>query len=1192
MVQLRWWIGGLVVLVSSTAAGGNLCAPPVASLKQLSVVETTTAADRAFAKSLGPVVADHGHYVVVSGLAKAGRQALPGQFIESRVRPLDTRIELRNLSFDPASDVPDAVRAACAGVKTDSEAVFVLQLAAPASDATLADLSKRGLDVLQYLPQQAFLVKARRSAVEAAADLSTVRWVGVLPAAAKLAPALDWVFAAESDKPSGNFGKSTKAPYDIAVLESFSLESVRQTVEQLGSQPEVISQAILPNNYFNVLRVFLAPEDLKPVSALPGVIAIDPYIAPTREDERAAQIVAGNFVGNVLNAPGYNPLTQFGVTGIGVTVAVVDDGVGIPGDGGFYVTNANTVNGPLRGATAGAQGHGHLQASIIAGTAPFSTLDPTGYNYGLGIAPNAHIVNIPFLRFGYSGLEADTANDAVTTPGPNGVISNLSNNSWGSGTNGNAYDALAAQFDGFVRDASSAASIDPLSIIFSAGNQGTNGLTRPKVAKNVITVASSDNLRTEIDPAANNLEEVSDFSSRGLAADGRVKPDITAPGQGVTGGRSGPDVLFGNIDANHRWSSGTSHAAPQVAGAAALFTQWWKMGNAGANPSPAMVKAALLNGATEMTGSTTAAAIPNGTEGWGRVNLRRVLNTGIATQYIDQTTTLQNVGNASTFVGTVASTAAPIRVSLVWTDPPAVADPALVNNLDLEVSVGGNTYRGNVFAAGVSTAGGIADTRNNVEQVLLPAGTAAGSPISVRVRATALNGDGVLGNADATDQHYALVVHNANAGSLPVISTAGASLATGSCTPNNGAIDPTEVVTVDFSLQNVGLANTTNLVATLQSGGGVGSPSAAQSYGSVVAGGAAVTRPFTFTASGSCGGTITATLALQDGPLNLGTVSFNFTLGAAANATLSFSNTVPIVIPGVGTANPYPSNISVSGMSGTVSEVVVTLNGFTHTFPDDVDVLLVGPGGQRVIIMSDVGGPGDVANVSLNLRDSAASAMPDAGPLVSGTFRPTNINAIGADTFNAPAPGAPYGTALSEFNGTNPNGIWSLYVLDDLSGDSGSFVSWSISVTAQVPVCATNCTATSDVSVTLSDSPDPVAPGAALTYVATLTNSGPASANGASISLPLPAPTIFVSAVASDGGTCSGGATVVCTWAGAVPASATRTATIVATVRSTASGTLNATVTAGATNDSNNSNNTASASTAVSRRRIVPPPGP
>ncbi|MCV4872141.1 S8 family serine peptidase, partial [Escherichia coli] len=89
--------------------------------------------------------------------------------------------------------------------------------------------------------------------------------------------------------------------------------------------------------------------------------------------------------------------------------------------------------------------------------------------------------------------------------------------------------------------ASSGGGIDPLTIIFSAGNSGTSGLTRPKVAKNVISVAASENLRPTLPNsggstgAADNLEQIPDFSSRGLAADGRIKPDVTAPGDAVTG---------------------------------------------------------------------------------------------------------------------------------------------------------------------------------------------------------------------------------------------------------------------------------------------------------------------------------------------------------------------------------------------------------------------------------------------------------------------------------------------------------------------------------------------------------------------------------------------------------------------------------------------------------------------------------
>jgi putative transposon-encoded protein len=101
-----------------------------------------------------------------------------------------------------------------------------------------------------------------------------------------------------------------------------------------------------------------------------------------------------------------------------------------------------------------------------------------------------------------------------------------------------------------------------------------------------------------------------------------------------------------------------------------------------------------------------------------------------------------------------------VRVTLVWTDPPGSGNPALVNNLDLTVNVGGNVYRGNVFTGGVSTTGGSPSTIDNVENVFLPAGIPAGTTFSISVSAVALNGDGILGNADTTDQHFSLVGYN------------------------------------------------------------------------------------------------------------------------------------------------------------------------------------------------------------------------------------------------------------------------------------------------------------------------------------------------------------------------------------------------------------------------------------------------
>lgn len=303
-----------------------------------------------------------------------------------------------------------------------------------------------------------------------------------------------------------------------------------------------------------------------------------------------------------------------------------------------------------------------------------------------------------------------------------------------------------------------------------------------------------------------------------------------------------------------------------------------------------------------------------------------------------------------------------------------------------------------------------------------------------------------------------------------------------SVSPANNAADPEETVTVNLSLVNVGGSSTSNLVATLQPTGGVAGPSGPQTYGVVVNSGPAVTRPFTFTAQGTCGSTITLTLALQDGPTSLGTVTYTMQLGTtSAGSPTPFSNPATVTIPASGTgastgapATPYPSNIVVSGLTGTILKVTVNLNNLNHTFPSDVDMLLVGPGGQNLIIMSDVIGGTDWVNINYTLDDAAATAIPGSGTPASGTFKPTNITT--GDVFPAPAPAGPYsnpttaGTATfaSVFNGTNPNGTWSLYVVDDASTDIGTMGGWTINITTAQPVCnSQSCTITAPTSMTI-----------------------------------------------------------------------------------------------------------------------------
>ena len=163
-----------------------------------------------------------------------------------------------------------------------------------------------------------------------------------------------------------------------------------------------------------------------------------------------------------------------------------------------------------------------------------------------------------------------------------------------------------------------------------------------------------------------------------------------------------------------------------------------------------------------------------------------------------------------------------------------------------------------------------------------------------------------------------------------------------------------------------------------------------------------------------------------------------------------FSNPAVITINDattIGIGNAYPSTISVAGMTGTVTSVTVTLNNLTSTFLDDTDILLAAPNGNNLILVSDVGGSDDITNTYITLDDAAAAALPDGTKVITGTFRPTNIGT--GDTFPAPAPAPSANTTLAAaFNGIDPNGAWSLYMVDDLGADMGVLGNgWALTVT-------------------------------------------------------------------------------------------------------------------------------------------------
>lgn len=726
--------------------------------------------DRASAARMGEIVQDYGSFVIIS---KDREVKAKGYGLQEQ--SLETTVNLPGGSFDPLKQAPQGSLRLGPAATAPGKGYYVLQFGATATDEWLRSIANTGVDVLQYVAHNAYLVYGGSEAISLAADHSRVRWIGQYLPEQKLTR----VFRKQVDAAAGKsrpergvtpiqLTKKKTAIFDVAVFSRADLNSVASELQRSFGKG-YLRPTRLQNSFFNIVRLELDPNDVENVAAVSDVFTIDPVTASRNEDSRSAQILAGNYTSQTtLNQTDYNPWLQFGTDGRNVTVSVVDDGVGIPGEGGYYIHSLNAGQGPLRGASSGAVGHGHLNATIIAGSAdPPAPLGPDFFNYGLGVAPGANIVNIPRNRAGYTGDDQTVYDDSVSTPGPNGVHATISNNSWGNGTNGNIYGAMEAQFDGFVRDASLSPTVDPITLIFSAGNSGAVGLTRPKAAKNLIAVGNSEGLRSELGGAgANNMDDLAGDSSRGPTADGRIKPDMVAPGTAITGGRSGSDNLSGNIDAFHRWSSGTSHSAAQISGAAALFSSYYAQWT-GERVTPSLIKAALINSAVDLNGQGTSAGVPNGSEGWGRPNMKNMLIPGVNVKYVNELTELSTTGQVATIPGSVADGSKPVRVTLVWTDPPGASDPALVNNLDLEVTVGGTTYKGNVFSNGVSVTGGNADTVNNVECVFLPAGIQSGSGLSVKVTAAGLNGDGVLNNGDPTDQKYSLIIFNWSATQSP-----------------------------------------------------------------------------------------------------------------------------------------------------------------------------------------------------------------------------------------------------------------------------------------------------------------------------------------------------------------------------------------------------------------------------------------
>lgn len=1008
------------------------------------------------------------------------------------------------------------------------EQLYLVQFVGPTKDEWLSRIERReDARVVAYLPNGAFVVYGSpafwlRASSYPTRPGSPVQWAAVYHPAYRISPYLDEAI------------ERGDAAIDV-VIQLVEHEGTEATVARLESDAlariaEDVSLAGMRD-----VRLRVPASRIEAIAALPDVFYVEPCLEKSKFDERQGQIMAGNVdaTGSQPSAPGYLAwLAGKGFTSnFPFTVDVADDGFdrGSVSDinaefrdagGASRVTYvANFTSDPLGD---GGAGHGNINCSIVGGlndTQGNSAFEDSGlYQYGLGIAPHTRIGSTKI--FSNAGAFTSTAYTTLISNAYNSGA-RISSNSWGLiGSGANQYTTDSRTYDILVRDAvSGTAGNQEMSIVFAAGNSGpgTNTVSAPGTGKNVFTIGASENFRqTGTDgcgignTGADNARDVISFSGRGPASDGRKKPDIQAPGTHIQGAASRSTVYDGSGVCNqywptgqtlYCWSSGTSHSTPAVAGAAALVRQYFANQGFG-TPTPAMTKAFLMATTTYMTGVSANDTLPSNSQGYGRIDLGRAFD-GTANVRVDQTQVLGATGATYVETGTIASGTKPFRVLLAWTDAPGtVGGNAWINNLDLEVTVNGTLYRGNVFSGANSITGGVADTRNNTEAVYLPAGT-TGS-FSITVRATAVNGDGVPGNADTTDQDFALFVYNGSGGAPSPDFTVAASPASRSVVQGSGTTYTATVTSVN------GFSAATSLsVSGLPSGAaGSFSPSSvtpaaggsANSTLSVTTGAATPAGTYTLTVTGTSGALVRST-----------TVSLTVTTAPVPDFTVSATPSTQTVVQGNGTSytatvtssNGFSSltSLSVSGLpsgaagsfspasvtppSGGSANSTLSVTTATSTPAGTYPLTITGTSGATVrtagvtLVVNSAGGGSQV----LTFSASPNSAVPDnnttgttstvavpnsmtitsvsvntvithpyKGDLEVALIGPDNTtvllhNRTGGSADNVTTTFAittASAQALTAFNGKNTSGSWRLRVRDLAAADVGTLNSWKV----------------------------------------------------------------------------------------------------------------------------------------------------
>jgi hypothetical protein len=606
-------------------------------------------------------------------------------------------LHLRFAAFDPLKD-PPAVPPELAG---DADGLWVAQAKGTVDAAFRAALVRHGATVHDYLPDDAFLVALPAAAVGAVRDLPGVRWVGPYHPAYKLDPNLTPEAFVEPSValrvPAGEAEGFRNVVVLLADPGAAGKAAAAAAVRKAGGAVVFASER---GRYLaaNVPRAGLAE-----VARCPAVVAVERRLGGFTGQSAAdppAKSPPALTMAQVRALCGADVLARAGYEGLGVRVGFWDDGV--RADHVDLLARPLTVVGPQPRANAN---HGTAVAAILCG-------EGRGDPRARGLLPLGGLVFAPWgggtdPQDGYPVIETFVREHRAA------LMS--SSSGWGGVHQVVHYDGYAHLLDDLV------AGYDVL-FCQAVGNGSPGKGLCGSWAKNTLAVGG-----VHPNGSTDRADHRPLRATTGPAPDGRVKPDVVHLGFGVLTAHAGGPREYEPF-------AGTSCATPLAAGVAGLVTELWADGALGRlplgktvfdrKPHPATVKALLANAAYRYPAGGAANAFTRFQQGWGMPDVGRLYASRDRLLVVDEDDAVGG-GEATEYRVRVADGEPELRVTLAYTDPPALtaAAKALVNDLDLIViGPDGRRFLGNVGldAANESAPGGTPDRANNVENVFVP----------------------------------------------------------------------------------------------------------------------------------------------------------------------------------------------------------------------------------------------------------------------------------------------------------------------------------------------------------------------------------------------------------------------------------------------------------------------------------------